>query len=599
MSQEHLYKIAAEHTSDIIVVVDIHAVVRYVSPSFQTTTGYRIEQYQGMDAFENIIAEEDRQRVRSLFVHVIQSKAPVNAEYRIQHAQGHWLYAEARVRPVLDENGNVEYVVAVVRDITEKKRSELALEESEQRYKSLFENNLDGVFSVELQGFYFENANRAFEEISGIELNNLPDRCFLGLISDEDHSQVYQTLLEVMKLREPRAIECRLASRDGRERIVSITFVPIFLSGELNGIHGIMKDITQRKQEERELIRSEERSNFLQQRLNRFANDLAGVMKVSELESRLLDEMNTVLQASEIRIEEMPDDKGTQPAAPHEIRVRIGENSHPVYLRIRVDRELLKIEKEWLDTSVHYVTILYDNLQRIEDLMRRLEENLTGNETPKWMLRLLFKLSEKERASLSADLHDSVLQDLIIWYRKLESLRSSKEWEEDTQRDLRQIEEGLLDAIHQIRITCNELRPPFLLKMGLVESLKSLFSYTRMFANYEIEFLAEPFEARLNEEQIIGIYRIVQEMLNNANKHSKAAKVSISLEDHPDHIRFVYSDDGVGVDLRAFGASFQHMGLSGIEKRVFSLGGEVEFQSAPNQGFHVHAVIPKSMQKGE
>lgn len=130
-----------------------------------------------------------------------------------------------------------------------------------------------------------------------------------------------------------------------------------------------------------------------------------------------------------------------------------------------------------------------------------------------------------------------------------------------------QIEEGLLDAIHQIRITCNELRPPFLLKMGLVESLKSLFEYTRMFSNYEIEFTADPLNVSLNEEQILGMYRIVQELLNNASKHSKANKITMSLISRADHVHFSYSDDGVGMDLSAFEGSFQHMGIAGIEKK--------------------------------
>jgi two-component system sensor histidine kinase ComP len=265
-----------------------------------------------------------------------------------------------------------------------------------------------------------------------------------------------------------------------------------------------------------------------------------------------------------------------------------------------MDQPMLKIEEEWLETAVHYVTLLYDNLHLIEDLMKRLEDMVTKNETPKWMLRLLFKLSEKERSSLSSDLHDSVLQDLIIWYRKLESLRSSAAFDEETKRELIQIEEGLLDAIHQIRITCNELRPPFLLKMGLVESLKSLFSYTRMFSNYEIEFSAERLDCSLNEEQILGVYRIVQELLNNATKHSKATKVTMELKGGKDQIYFSYSDDGVGMDLSAFEGSFQHMGIAGIEKRVLSLEGEVELKSAPQKGFHVTISLPTNTQlKGE
>ncbi|MDF2652808.1 MAG: domain S-box protein [Paenibacillus sp.] len=701
-SEEEIYRIVAENTSDTIVLVDQSAVVRYVSPSIKSLSGYEIEEYVGLDAFD-IIPMEDRDRVRLSLVQAVQTRKPVDVEYRIQHVEGHVVHVEARVKPVMDQNGNVKYAVAAARDvterktaeqllqkildnvnaavfatetdfsrhvycsdslakisgipkevlmttpirlhdhihpddnevlfgevkrkldigmpvtqsfrwthhgeeirwgqfiihphrdhtgkverldgiildITEKKRSKLALEESEQRYKSLFENNLDGVFSIDMNGFYFVNANRSFEMITGIRLNNLTDRCFLGLIFDEDHESVYETLLEVMQQEQPRDIECRLANRVHGERIVSITFVPIFLTGKLNGIHGIIKDITIRKNEERELIRSEERSNFLQQSLNRLSNDLANAMKVSELENRLLEEVRTVLQVSEARIEEIPHREGHVSNGPYEIRVKIGEKKHPVYLCVDMDRSLLKMEEEWLDTSVHYVTILYDNLHLIEDLMKRLEDLVSTNETPKWMLR-------------SSDLHDSVLQDLIIWYRKLESLRSAKAFEKETQSDLIQIEEGLLDAIHQIRITCNELRPPFLLKMGLVESLKSLFSYTRMFANYEIQFSAEHLNAPLNEEQILGVYRIVQELLNNASKHSKATKVTMSLKDDKDHIYFSYSDDGIGIELSSLEGSFQHMGIAGIEKRVLSLEGKVNFHSLPKQGFHVNIFFPKT-----
>lgn len=714
--REERYKIIAENTSDTIVLVDNRLIVRYVSPSIKSLSGYGIEDYEGMNAF-HIIHPEDRDRVRFSHAQAVQTKMPMDVEYRIYHADGHTVHIEARVKPVLDSNGNVKYVVAVARDVTERKkaeellenildnvnaavwstdkdfsryvfcsgsiekitgmpkseimsspirlhdhihpednavlmgevkrkldmgipvrqafrlihvdgetrwgrlivhpyldhtgaveridgiilditekmRSELALEESEQRYKSLFENNLDGVFSIDLNGFYFVNANRSFEMITEIELNKLTDRCFLGLIYDEDHEALYDTLLEVTQQGKPRDIECRLANFRQGEKIVSITFVPIFLSGKLNGIHGIVKDITKRKTEERELMKSEERYKFLQQSLNRFSNDLANVMKVSDLENRLMDEVRSVLQVTHVSIEEVPRGQEHALVGQQDIWVKIGEKQQPVYLRIAMGHTMLKIEEEWLETAVHYVTILYDNLQLIEDLMKRLEDMVTTNETPKWMLRLLFKLSEKERSSLSSDLHDSVLQDLIIWYRKLESLRSSTAFEKEAQHQLKQIEEGLLDAIHQIRITCNELRPPFLLKMGLVESLKSLFSYARMFSNYEIEFSAEQMDGSLNEELILGVYRIVQELLNNATKHSRAGKVTMSLTGGKDHILFSYSDDGVGIDLSAFEGSFQHMGIAGIEKRVLSLEGEVEFHSAPQRGFHVTIHFPKNI----
>ncbi|MCI3921181.1 PAS domain S-box protein [Paenibacillus sp. TRM 82003] len=711
--RDEWYQIIAQNTTDTIVLVDKDAVVRFVSPSFTMMTGYSLDQYENLDAFD-IIHPVDRERVRKLHGIAFTSKESVDLEYRVQHRDGHLLYAESRVKPVLDDFGNVKYVVAVARniterkkseqllenildnvkaavwstdknftrfslcsesimkiagiprseimeqpnrlhdhihaddmgrmveikrslllgqsvneslrwshvegetrwgqlivhplrdyngeierldgilmDITEKKRSELALEESEQRYKSLFDNNLDGVFSIDLDGFHIVNANPVFESMTGINKSRMTNRCFLGVIFDDDHEAVHEALYDVMRLWRSTDIECRLVRSMGKEAIVSITFVPIFLRNELNGIHGIAKDITKRKEEERDLIKSEQRYKFLQQSLNRFSADLSNVMKVSQLEQRLIEEVHSVLGVIEATVEEVPAGNGNGRECTGEMWTLLGEKgNNPVYLRIAPEPTLQKIEKEWLETAVRYVSILYDNLHFIEDLMQRLEHSVSTNETPRWMLRLLFQLSEKERSVLSSDLHDSVLQALIVWYRKLESLRSLRNFDADIQHELKQIEEGLLDAIHQIRNTCNELRPPFLLKMGLVESLKSLFEYTRMFANYEIEFSAVNLRSNLNEEQVLGLYRIIQELLNNANKHSQADKVTMVLNEHDGILEFQYSDNGIGMCLHQAGQSFQHMGIAGMEKRVISLEGKIEMRSSPQEGFHLHIGLP-------
>ncbi|MFD2369336.1 PAS domain S-box protein [Brevibacillus sp. GCM10020057] len=548
-------------------------------------------------SFHNYIHPEDNTIIMGDVKRKVEMGMPTEQVIRFIDDPEAIKWAKLVIHPQFDQTGAIERFDTILLDITEQKRSEMALEESEQRYKSLFENNLDGVFSIELNNFYFVNANRSFENLTGIQLDKLPDRCFLGLIVDEDHPVVFEAIFHVMQTREPMDIECRITSPKYGEKIVSISFVPIFLSGELNGIHGIVKDITQRKQDERKLIQSEERYKTLQKSLNRFSNDLVSVMKVSELENRLMEEIKSVFPVTSISIEEIPREQEHTVRNTSERWIKIAEKQNPVYLRISMDHVMVRIEEEWLETAVHYVTILYDNLHLIEDLMKRLEDMVTQDVTPKWMLKLLFKLSEKERASLSSDLHDSVLQDLIIWYRKLESLRSSAILARETQVQLEQIEEGLLDAIHQLRITCNELRPPFLLKMGLVESLKSLFSYTRMFSNYEIEFITDQFDCTLNEDQILGLYRIVQELLNNATKHSQANKVTISLACMDDHLNFTYSDDGVGMDLSAFEGSFQHMGITGIEKRVLSLEGEVTLKSASGQGLHVNISLPLHAQR--
>lgn len=708
------FHLIAENSSDTIVLVDNDAIVRYVSPAIYDLAGYHVEDYEGRDAFD-VIHPEDREQVRRFHMEAVQTKKPVNLEYRVFHRNGEVVYVEARVVPVLDRNENMEYVVAVARNVTERKMTEhllqsvldnvdaavwssnreftrfslcsesieklfgfgravveqnpmllhhhvhpddvgelihvvgktlrlgtpvtstfraqsgagepnwikmiskpitnksgeveridgifldytkqkmaeLALEESEQRYKSLFENNLDGVFSINLDGT-FENANRSFESLLTLEGNRLETLTFLDLVSRDDAETVRRKLADVLELEASCYFECRIDRFVKDDKILSITLVPIFRGGVLNGVHGIVKDITERKKEERELMFREERTKLLQQSLNRLSHDLADCMKVSELERQFIEEMQGILPIQAISIEAVPKGLSRQSDAEElDLWIKISEKEHLVYLHMKLERRLLSMEEEYLQTAARYVTILYDNLHLIEDLMNQLEGMVAANETPRWMLRLLFKLSEKERFALSSDLHDTVLQDLIIWYRKLESLKSTNAFAEPVLEEMIRIEEGLLDAIHQIRITCNELRPPFLLKMGLVESLKSLLTYTKMFANHDIEFTADRFDGELGEEQTLCIYRVVQELLNNASKHSKASLVRMSLFSESDNVQFSYSDDGIGMDLSNFNGSFQHMGLSGIEKRVMSLNGQLEIQSAPNQGFHLQLILPK------
>jgi two-component system sensor histidine kinase ComP len=201
-------------------------------------------------------------------------------------------------------------------------------------------------------------------------------------------------------------------------------------------------------------------------------------------------------------------------------------------------------------------------------------------------------LSENERKNLSQDLHNAALQEQIIWYRKIEQLSTSQLIAEDLRDQLQQITQGLLDVIYQIRITCNELRPPMLKEEGLISSLEALFEFTQMRTNYSIQFEAGDFHHTLSDNQLIGLYRIVQELLANATKHSNAMNVRITLFSQPDRIQLIYEDNGVGMDLSKMEDSFKSMGVYGMKERVRSMEGTIRFHSQPNNGLAIFITIP-------
>jgi signal transduction histidine kinase len=141
------------------------------------------------------------------------------------------------------------------------------------------------------------------------------------------------------------------------------------------------------------------------------------------------------------------------------------------------------------------------------------------------------------------------------------------------------VQEGMLDVIHLIRETCNELRPPFIKEHGIVNLLEHLFTHAQLNTNFTINFDATKFTVALDYDPLLTIYRIVQELLTNATNHSRATKLDIILANKDGVVTLIYRDNGIGVSLEAFQSSFQHMGLSGIQERIASLEGTRQQQA--------------------
>ncbi len=369
-----------------------------------------------------------------------------------------------------------------------------------------------------------------------------------------------------------------------------------------------------------------------QDSLDRFSRNVARVMKQSDLEAILQDEINALLPVS--RITFMIVDQAEQVVYPiseqHEEKVTgnfllglegslklgnlidlpfglgmiIGKQRsryHILWIGMKNNHTRFNSDEiRWLKTMANYSSLVFENLYLIEGLIEDLEMEV-GKEhtTSPWVLRMLFLLSENERRKLAADLHDSALQDQLLWYRKLEGILMDYPMTNKLGAELEEIKEGLLDVIHQIRETCNELRPPLLKEMGVVEAVESLIEHTRMRVNFEVLFRSKGIKVELEEEQITAIYRIVQELLRNADKHAGASLVVLELEMRKGMIYFRYKDDGVGMKVDVLTESFKHMGLSGIKERVASLEGEISFLSAPGKGLEAIVLMPVIMANGK
>jgi len=128
---ESKYRLIAENMMDLVGVVGIDGKIKYASPSHEKVIGYSSDWYEKHTSYD-FIHPDDFPRFQEQFTHMISVKVPCQFEYRIQHADGKWIYLECQGTPVLGANGEVEYIISVARDISERKRLDEFIRKTEK-----------------------------------------------------------------------------------------------------------------------------------------------------------------------------------------------------------------------------------------------------------------------------------------------------------------------------------------------------------------------------------------------------------------------------------------------------------------------------------
>lgn len=168
-------------------------------------------------------------------VHVFLNESPFG--------KGEKVVGETILTPVKDLTGEIRYVVAVTRDVTEKLVEQLRLIESEQRYKSIIENNIDAIFSIDFNGKILE-ANPAAASVTGYTQKQLMNRSLYNLIEDYGLRDLQNLLERTQTGLAMESLDCRFIHKKGHLLTVHIKTVPIAIHGDISGIYVIMRDIS-------------------------------------------------------------------------------------------------------------------------------------------------------------------------------------------------------------------------------------------------------------------------------------------------------------------------------------------------------------------
>jgi two-component system, NarL family, sensor histidine kinase UhpB len=197
------------------------------------------------------------------------------------------------------------------------------------------------------------------------------------------------------------------------------------------------------------------------------------------------------------------------------------------------------------------------------------------------------KAQEQERARVARDLHDEVNQSLTGLLLRLEALRESAPPE--LEAELAETKALANQAMRELLSLARQLRPTALDDLGLAAATAGQVEQMAR-GEIEAEFGAEGDFSDLDDDAQLVVYRVAQEALSNAARHSGADRVEVRLGRlESGGVELRVADDGRGF---AFDESEGGLGIAGMRERALLIGGELTIESRPGRGTTVRLTVP-------
>jgi PAS domain S-box-containing protein len=282
------------------------------------------------------------------------------------------------------------------------------------------------------------------------------------------------------------------------------------------------------------------------------------------------------------------------PALQERLRQAVKKAAQGEFIRMEVTHLAANGELHWIDFSLKPVS---DEAGKVIFLIpegrditgrKQMEEALDGERR---LLRKMLDMQEQDRKLVAYEIHDGLAQQLAAALFKLQSINEFRDSDPDGAHRLFDESVRLLrEAMAETRRLISGLRPPILDDSGVVDAIEYLISEQQPQGGPEVEYVhVGPFH-RVAAPLEDAIFRIVQEALTNARKHSQSQRVRVSLSQGGGRVHVEIRDWGVGFDPTKVKTG--HYGLHGIRERARLLDGVVAIESTAGRGTRISVDFP-------
>jgi PAS domain S-box-containing protein len=562
------------------------------NPSICRMLGYSDEELLSLSLMDIHVPDE---------IPVIQQRLQDRAEGRFHgHAttqlvrkDGSLLWADVSSNPLT--YGGHPCIAGFFRDITERKLAEETLRISEEKYRGVAEACPDAIVMSDLNGRVLFASRQTWGLLGLADSDELVGQSVFDSVIENDRKRLAENMFHLVGVGVRRNTEYPALRKDGTTVPAEVSSSVIRdVEGQPKAVMAVIRDITERKQAQEALRQSEERYElavrgagvgiwdwdirtgklyFSPRWKMLFGYDENEIGDSLEDWARLLhpDERDWILKFQEDFL------AGTSPTVTVEYRLRHKDGSY-----------------HWI---VAHGLVVRDEQGRACRLVgshgditdrKQAEEALERERQTLWHM---LQASDHERQTISYDIHDGLAQYLAAAGMQLQVFDGLRESNPEAAKKAYDAATQLVSQSYaEARRLVSEVRPPIIDEIGLETAISHLVHEQRRHGGPEIECHSSVQFGRLPAILENALYRIAQEALTNACKHSKSKVVTVTMTQEGQDVRLEVRDWGIGFDPKSVGK--EHFGLEGIRQRVRLLGGRLTIESAQGSGTLVQVVVP-------
>ncbi|MGQ0737558.1 MAG: PAS domain S-box protein [Bacteroidota bacterium] len=588
------------NVTDVIVTTDLNRVVTSWNKVSEKLSGITEQEALGR-IFRDVMEINYSPYTNDQVVEIVKREGIWRGEISFRAPGGETIYLLHTISVLHNEKGDAIGMIGVGKDITERKKMEAKLQQSESFYRSLTSHSLDGIVLTDNEGIIIHCAPSVFK-ISGHHLEDMMGHSIFEFVHPDDAGLAVQAFLtEVKKESVLNYVVIRLRHATRGWVWCTVRGHNLLHDPVLKAIVIYFTDDTKRKQIEDRLRESESRFR------NMIHNLQLGVILQNE-KSEILVCNEAALQMLGLAENQL---LGTSSFDPrwnviHEDGSDFPSHEHPVPVAIRLRQPVrdvvmgvfrpLSNDRVWLLVNAEPV---FDDERNLINVIcsfaditeqRRLSQQLIDQEIQKQKLitQTTIDAQEKEREEIGKELHDNINQHLTTTRLYLEVAGEKAAGELLEMINL--AHKNLADIVAEIRRLSQSLVPPSLGDLGLADSIQELCDSLKRTQSYHVDFQRRFFDEKpLPGNLKLMIFRIIQEQVSNIIRHANARAIHIKLLADAENIIFSIADDGRGFDPRLYKKG---LGFSNISNRASLFEGKVDIEAAPGRGCTVTVTIP-------